>query len=158
MQRHKWKLVAALAAGVLVLLAVGAFVLRPRPSRATLENRGLLREGMTRAEVQAVLGGPPGDYRTGPTRAAPMPPMRFFPEKWPPRGQWEWQPRIPKDWDIPPERSTDRWDGDSVTITVGFDDEGRAVCGRYVTASKVGQSSFDAFLWRLKRQWERWVP
>jgi hypothetical protein len=53
-------------AGLPVVVAAGAVVLWPRtPSRITLENCNRIREGMSRAEVEAILG-PPGDYRTGP--------------------------------------------------------------------------------------------
>ena len=53
-------------AGLTVVVAAGAVVLWPRtPSRITLENCNRIREGMSRAEVEAILG-PPGDYRTGP--------------------------------------------------------------------------------------------
>jgi hypothetical protein len=48
-------------AGRAVLLAAGAFVLWPRPERITRENFKRIREGMTQAEVEAILG-PPGDY------------------------------------------------------------------------------------------------
>jgi hypothetical protein len=50
----------------LALVAVGAFVLWPRPDRITQENFDrILQENMNRAEVDSLLG-PPGDYRTGP--------------------------------------------------------------------------------------------
>jgi hypothetical protein len=59
-------LLAALAAGVLVLLALGAVVQWPEPNRVTQENYARIEMGMNRAEVEAILG-PPGDYRTGST-------------------------------------------------------------------------------------------
>src|SRR6516164_10518508 len=53
-------------AGLAGLVAAVVVVLWPRPSlRITLENCKRIREGMSRAEVEAILG-PPGDYRTGP--------------------------------------------------------------------------------------------
>src|SRR6516162_2477131 len=52
--------------GLAVVVAVGAVVLWPQPpSRITRENYDRIREGMSRAEAQAILG-PPGDYTTGP--------------------------------------------------------------------------------------------
>jgi len=58
------KLLVALA-GLAVVVAAGVLVQWPAPtSRLTLENLGHLREGMTRAEVEAILGAP-GDYSTG---------------------------------------------------------------------------------------------
>jgi hypothetical protein len=64
MQRGKRKLIAALAAG-LVLAGAAAFALWPRPVRATPENFRQISLGMSRAQVQTVLG-PPGEYLTGP--------------------------------------------------------------------------------------------
>jgi hypothetical protein len=46
-----------------VLLAVGAFLLWLRPVRGTRENCDRVREGMSSAEVYAILG-PAGDSRT----------------------------------------------------------------------------------------------
>src|SRR5262245_23034627 len=51
-------------AGLAVVVAAGAVVLWPRADRITLENYDRIRDGMTRAEVEAILG-PPGDQRTG---------------------------------------------------------------------------------------------
>jgi hypothetical protein len=49
---------------VLLLAGAGALLLTahgPRP-RLTAENYGRIRPGMTLAEVEAILGAPPGDY------------------------------------------------------------------------------------------------
>jgi hypothetical protein len=56
------------AVAVLVTLAgVAALVLWPRADRVTRANFDRIRVGMSRAEVEAILG-PPGDYRTGRTK------------------------------------------------------------------------------------------
>ncbi len=60
MRRHKWKL---LAVAGLALASVAAFALWPRPNRFTREDYDRIHKGMTRAEVEAILG-PPGDYTT----------------------------------------------------------------------------------------------
>ena len=53
---------------VAIVLAA-AFVLRsPRADRITPENYARVQPGMTRAEVEAILG-PPGDFRKGPSNA-----------------------------------------------------------------------------------------
>jgi hypothetical protein len=76
------KLLVALA-GLAVVVAAVVVVLWPRPDRitqenydrirvgglwgedwATHDNRAPVKKGMTRTEVEAILG-PPGDYRTG---------------------------------------------------------------------------------------------
>jgi hypothetical protein len=59
------KLLAALAV-LAVVLAAGAFVLWPPPERVTWENFERISVGMSRADVVAILDGPPGDYTTGP--------------------------------------------------------------------------------------------
>jgi hypothetical protein len=59
------KLLAALAGLAVVVAAVVVVLWQAPTSRLTLENLGHLREGMTRAQVEAILGAP-GDYRTGP--------------------------------------------------------------------------------------------
>jgi hypothetical protein len=53
------------ALAVLAIVGICVFVLRPRASRVTPENFKSIHEGMSRAEVEKILG-PPGDYRTGP--------------------------------------------------------------------------------------------
>jgi hypothetical protein len=57
------KLLVALA-GLAVVVAVGVVVLWPPEDRITEANLERIKEGMTQAEVEAILG-PPGDYRTG---------------------------------------------------------------------------------------------
>jgi hypothetical protein len=70
MRRRKLRWV--LAGLAVLLLAVGGFVLWPRPNRVARENFDRIREGMTRAEVEAILG-PPGDYQTVRTAPPPQP-------------------------------------------------------------------------------------
>jgi hypothetical protein len=58
-------------AGLAVVVAAGVVVLWPRtaPERITRENYDRIRNGMSRAEVEAILG-PPRDYSTGPLQYA----------------------------------------------------------------------------------------
>jgi hypothetical protein len=63
------QLLVALAV-LAVLVAVGLFVLWPRLDRITDENFNRIQEGMSRAEVEAILG-PPGDCRAAPTTYDP---------------------------------------------------------------------------------------
>jgi hypothetical protein len=60
------KLLVALA-GLAVVGAAGAVVLWRRSAHVTRASCDRIRVGMSRAEVEAILGGPPGDYRAGPT-------------------------------------------------------------------------------------------
>src|SRR5262249_62277212 len=50
--------------------AVVALWPRPTPPGASWANVERVENGMTRAEVEAIIG-PPGDYRTGPTNYEP---------------------------------------------------------------------------------------
>ncbi len=49
----------------LVAVVVGAWLLMPR-SRINLESFKLIKEGMSRKEIEALLGGPSGDYTNWP--------------------------------------------------------------------------------------------
>jgi hypothetical protein len=88
---------------------------------------------MTRAEIEAILG-PPGDYRTGPTRG---------------------QTAIDPIWE-PPLPYAASWYSDTVAITVEFDDDGRAGVGAGESVEKVEQSPLENLVWRARRQWRKW--
>ncbi len=50
------------------------------------------------------------------------------------------------------------WQADGVEIVVvGFDGVG-VMLARYQTVARMEQAALDALRWRLRRQWERWVP
>jgi hypothetical protein len=68
-RKLRWLLALA---GLAVVFAIGAFVLWPRPERITRENFERIHEGMTLADVTALLGpahepraGYPGIWRLG---------------------------------------------------------------------------------------------
>jgi len=63
MSRRRLLLVAIPA--VLILVGAGAWVLWPRPG-ITRANAAQVVEGMTLAEVEAIMGGSPRDESTGP--------------------------------------------------------------------------------------------
>ena len=72
MTRRRLMWVGVVACVVLTLAAAGWRAVRPHPvNRANSER---IREGMTCAEVEAILRGPPGDYTT--SDCVPFP--RFF--------------------------------------------------------------------------------
>src|SRR5947209_4405380 len=60
----------AVLAVFLVLLGVLLPVLLPRPSKVTRAAFERIEVGMNQKEVEAVLGGPPGDYRNAPIPAS----------------------------------------------------------------------------------------
>ena len=66
------KSMIACVAVVLVLAGGLIALLGPRHCPVNRAAFGRIEEGMTRAEVHAILGGPPGDYRTGPPPPPPL--------------------------------------------------------------------------------------
>ena len=144
-------LLVALAA-LAVVVAAGVVVLWPRPSlRITLENCKRIREGMSRAEVEAILG-PPGDYRTGPGETGHGSTENMFwtldsPDVAPGMHWSNVSQSDPGLWAI--------WLSDSATVIIGIDDSGTVVFKRE-RPRRTTQSPLDNFLWRVKRQWHRW--
>jgi hypothetical protein len=150
-------------AGLLALVA--SFVLCPiPPSRVTRENYDRIREGMTRAEVEAILG-PPGDYRTGRTREAsdPLDPPCFDIDETAfnadayyglsPGGLWE------QAW----------WFGNEAYIIVVFKsgvvsdprdipEVGIKGCKSFVRTVKLEHGPLDNLRWRTESQWRKWFP
>jgi hypothetical protein len=118
-------------ARVAVLVAVGAFILWPRPDRATQENFNRIQPGMSRAEVEAILG-PPGDYRSGYTH------------------DYETRASLPDDL---------IWETDHVIIVVYFKASGRVRFQRIQLVSlRESSDPLDNLRWRAKRQWRKWFP
>ncbi len=62
--RRRW-FILGLAVLVAVVMVIGAL---PRPERPLVSREQFqkIEDGMTRAEVEAIIGGPPGDYTPGP--------------------------------------------------------------------------------------------
>jgi hypothetical protein len=129
------KLLAAVALGVLALVAVGAIALWPQPSRITDENFDCIHKGMTRAEVEAILG-PPGDYTTGPVNYDTRPPVYF----------------------LSPDGSVAFWNSDMAYAHVLFDASGKVEEIFFHPGRPQDQGPLANLLWRAKRQWERWFP
>jgi hypothetical protein len=168
MRRRKLLVVLA---GLAVVGAAGAVVLWPKPpSRITQENFDLIRDGMTRAEVEAILG-PPGDQRTGLgemyLQEGPGGPLGLG-AGWFPEGEVCGTVWLPDPDDVAFtlsnwSRDSHRghlcacWMSDSLAMYIAIDDSGRVVFkGRRIRRTTLGQ--FDSLLWRLKRQWHRWFP
>jgi hypothetical protein len=137
------KLIAAVALGVLGLVAFGAFVLLwlPRPesaSRITRENYTRIHYGMSRAKVEALLG-PSGDYRTAPT--AKRAELEFA--TW-----WMGSQSV---------RSRNVWIADAAEIRVayGLVDDAVMATGFVLEPEK---NFFVIARWRAERQWRQWFP
>jgi hypothetical protein len=119
-----------------------AFALWPRPNRVTEENCDRIREGMSREEVEAILG-PPGDYTTGPVLGnayigAVEDPYRFFSRAFAREGVWC---------------------GDMGFIVVRYDGSGRTKSPAVFSRGwRQAQTPLGNLLWRAKRQWRRCFP
>jgi hypothetical protein len=123
-----------MAVGLAVLVGVGAFLwLRPNPAlRITHENCDRIRAGMTRAEVEAILG-PPGDYTTGPTSPKPTSP------------KWDGQDLLPLYvrlglGDDPGPATCESWDCDSASITVSFAQNGSVLGAGFTPMTRHGRT------------------
>jgi hypothetical protein len=164
-RRLRW--IAGLVLAVLV--AIGAFVLWPQSDRVTRENFDRIREGMSRAQVEAILG-PPGDYRIGPTVAVDPPEhLSTDPLEGERAPSMALERQFFKSW-------TYRWESDRVTVKVvfatraesGMDemaiaqlfDESFATVGvakcECMTRQEVGP--LDFLLWRAERHWRKCFP
>jgi hypothetical protein len=160
MRRRKLLVVLA---GLAVVVAAGVVVLWPRPpSRITRENFERIKEGMSRAEVEAILG-PPGDYRTGrgemdygTENEAWMPdtgPDLAGPDFAPLETNWRRAPgQSPED----PTLRAD-WMGDSFGIAIAIGQSG-SVEEKVGLPRRTTQGPLDNLVWRVKRQWHRWFP
>jgi hypothetical protein len=146
------KLIAAVV-GLAVLVVVGAFVLWPQTDqgdRITRENYNYIKIGMSRAEVEAILG-PAGDYATGSLRFA-GPTLRVFSGEPSPPSEYVLSVRDAEGYDIV------RWRNDTGILTVYFDRTGQVFTKGFFHVERVEQGPLDNLLWRAKRLWRRWFP
>jgi hypothetical protein len=135
---RKWKLVVV-GLGLAVLVAVGAFVLwpRPRPDPITAENFSRIKMRMSQSEVKAILG-PAGDYTTGmPVKTDTLRSFGF--------DEYTADPVI-----------EDLWESDKAFIAVWYSDSLHVVQAEYGTVQLA--PAIDNFLWRAKLQWQKWFP
>jgi hypothetical protein len=97
----------------LVLLGVGALVLWPRAG-ITRANLSKIHGGMTRTQVEAIFGGPSGDYRT--------PGHAYL---------------VDYSFGHPPGSEAHEWIGDEGIAVVAFDQNGHVAARLYVEAGEV---------------------
>jgi hypothetical protein len=127
--------------GLAVVAGVAAFALWPQPNRITRENCARIRKGMSRAEVEAILG-PPGDYTSGPMFVEGNAPtddayLYFTADKDPGAV----------------------WCGDAGFIVVlYYPSSGRALDPMFCRGERQPQGSLGNLLWRAERRWRRWFP
>lgn len=125
----------ALVAAVLVALVAGTLTVLWHPTpRLTREHLELVREGMSRQEVEAVLGGPAGDYTTGPIREGPGP----FATAWYGHGSIH-----------------ETWVTDTGVADVWFHCTGDVIDKDFWPAERIPQGAIENLLWRARRAWQR---
>ncbi len=155
--RKRWRWAVAGPTG-LALVAFAAFVLWPRPDRVTRENFNLLRVGMSRAEVEAILG-PSGDYRTGPPSCVSGSCGLIWDSSYP----YNSFPTL-DDWDIAATDveeqggSSEEWESNVASVRVVYHQSGSMVAASYLPIFVREGPFLDNVLWRVKRQWRRWFP
>jgi hypothetical protein len=131
------------AVGLAVLVAVGAFVVWPRPNRVTRENYNRIRLRMSRAQVEAILG-PPGDYTTVPvgqvtTSMSPSDSAALT------RARMD-------------SRTTEsEWWADTGYIVVAYSPEGVSY-RNFGVVDAAQLSPLDRLLWQTERLWRKWFP
>jgi hypothetical protein len=137
------KLIGVLAAGLLVLLAAGAFVAWPRSDRISATNFHRLRVGMSKAEVETILG-PAGDHRTGDTTLSSA---SYRPET---MGDFLWV--------LPEAVACEEWVGEEWAIMVDFDTAGNVSGAACFQVIRVDQGRLSDLVWRARRQSRHWFP
>ena len=135
------KLIVALA-GLAVVVAVGAVVLWPQTERITPENCDRIRVGMARAEVEQMLGGPPGYYAAGPLTL----PVGFNLEA-------PWTSPVSGDGAL-----AVGYVGNRGAIAVSYNSSGAVMYKIFLPGERLEQTPLENLLWRAKRQWRRWFP
>ncbi len=146
MRRHRlrWALVGLAAA-----IAAGVVVLWPQPNRVTEANIHRIQVGMTRNEVEAILG-PPGDYSTGPVvyeRPAPGPGIDSVEAD----NAFEALQHDARD----AARASDEG---TIAINYDFDEQPTVSMVEVSIYRRKPLGLLDNMLWRVKRQWKRWFP
>jgi hypothetical protein len=134
-RRLRWVL-----AGLAVMTVASVVVLWPRPPsliRVTAENLNHVRPGMTRAEVEAILG-PPGDYRTHPT------------DSFPPRG--------PNPVGSGVSVTCLQWQSDTIDVQLCVAPNGGMLWIKGMSAQPTNLGPLASLRWHAERQWHRWFP
>ena len=134
------KLGWVLAGLAVVLVGVVAFVAWPRPDPLTVENFHLLRVGMSKPEVYAVLGLP-GDYLT---RDA------------------EYDDATANDLGQAPhythKEGVEVWKGNQAVFWVQFDTAGHVSGATCIPLKLTDHGPLGNLLWRIKYQLSKWFP
>jgi hypothetical protein len=123
------RLVALLSAVALSAVLLLLLLARPDGPSVSWRNYCRIQPGMTRAEVEELLGGPAGGYCT------------------------EWT-ELELDLSLPPPPDDgEMWSADDGGIIVMFDRSGRVQAHGWVRSKYGTKWSIRRFVWRLDRWW-----
>jgi hypothetical protein len=142
-RKRRWIMLVTLAA---VLIGGVAFAWWTRPPRVTWQNCERVKLGMSRAEVEAILG-PPGDYRSGETDAVSVPDPDAL-------------SLSEATGDAADFSSSERWESDVASLSLFFDASGRVTRKDYTRQHLEDQSPLDNLRWQADRLWRpahRWL-
>jgi hypothetical protein len=146
-----WRHRLLLAGAITVVVIAGTALSGHRQSRITRQTCGLIPKGMSLLEVEKLVGGPPGDYRTCPSKS-----IDENGDDWPcvmgPDSFYGW-----READSDPDSRTGGWQGDEGYIEVSFT-RGVVEGASFVQTFKVRQSPRENLLWRARRLWRVWFP
>ncbi len=120
-----------------VVLGVGAWLLWPRTA-ITWENASKIREGMTLAEVETLLGGPARDETTGPVVPADTPEGWFLLRERMPTPERRAQPEARE------------WTSEHLMTKTWFDAEDRVVVHAVLVMRRADENPLD-----MLRRWLR---
>jgi hypothetical protein len=142
-------------AGLAVVGAVGVVMLWPPEDRLTEQNFDQISVGMSRAEVEAILG-PPRDNSTGPLQYAGRSLQMFGGS----RGTHRTGSYVPLAHVGVLGDQTERveWRNDRQMLHVYFLPSGRVGEKSFLDVSRIDRSLYWDLVWRAKRQWRRWFP
>jgi hypothetical protein len=129
-----------LLAGLAVALLLGGALfalLRPWHCPVTHSTFAWIKEDMTRAEVETILGGPPGDYRTRPVDTEGF----HFPTA-----------------TLAGLTQMQEWQGDEGDIVLRFDDDGRVQSAFFAEAAPDTTGPVGLLRFRLNRVRTRLFP
>ena len=161
MRKFKWLLLGAPAALAGVLFVVGVYAVRPSlitresperipeklrqkgPDRVTWESFDRIKTGMSKAEVEAILG-PAGDFATEETVLVSNLSNPFD--------------EVGSSMISPISGGVAMWQDDRAVIVVSASSAGNVCYASYYPAQRVDHGPLGNFLWRAKRQWRRWFP
>jgi hypothetical protein len=135
MKRKRWFPIAAVVAGIAAALLPAPALVSALSPRPTIDEEVFdrIEEGMTREEVEAIVGAPPGDYTTGPVLVGSA-----------------WGVRGPGYSDSPPGLGS--WWGDDGVLEVQWA-SGRVCWKGFHEADRMKQTIIESLRWHFRNGW-----